>query len=247
MTQSNHPDDRALSSAQFVGETVGSIQFLAVLSHELRCPLASIHNAVRVLGSQTGESPTLRRTQALLERQVQRMIALVENLLDVSRINQGRLSLKLERTDLRTVVIDAVETLEADIEERRHRLAIRVSDVPVWLQADVRRLEQVFVNLIANASKYTNTGGDLTVTVNALDSQAVVRIRDSGIGIAPDALPHVFDLFKQADATDPHSRSGLGIGLALVRDLVELHGGTVTVSSAGHGQGSEFEVRLPLI
>ena len=140
---------------------------------------------------------------------------------------------------------NAIETLESDIKQRNHRLTTALPDAPVWLQADPGRLEQVFVNLLANASKYTDTGGELTVWMHVRDGQAVVRVRDSGIGIAPEVLPHLFDLFRQADEAAPRSQSGLGIGLALVRNLVESHGGSVTGASAGLGQGSEFTVCLP--
>jgi signal transduction histidine kinase len=220
-------------------------EFLAMLSHELRSPLAAIQNAVGLLSSQTGETPPRHRTQALIERQVRRMTQLVDDLLDVSRISHGRLHLQRERIDLRVVVSNAIETLESDIKERHHQLSTALPDAPVWLQADPWRLEQVFVNLLANASRYTDAGGELAVWVHTRDGQAVVGVRDSGIGIAPDALPHIFDLFRQADEAAPRSKSGLGIGLALVRNLVELHGGSVTAASAGIGQGSEFTVRLP--
>jgi signal transduction histidine kinase len=220
-------------------------EFLAMLSHELRSPLASIHYAMRLLRSKMGEAATQQRMQALIERQLQRMTHLVEDLLDVSRITSGDLHLQRERLDLRDVVSHAIETLEWDFLERNHRLATELPDAPVWLQADPIRLEQVFVNLLANASRYTDAGGQLTAWVHTKDGEAIVRIRDSGIGIAPEALPHIFDLFKQGNAADPHSKPGLGVGLAVVRSLVELHGGSVTVASAGVGQGSEFTVRLP--
>lgn len=220
-------------------------EFLAMLGHELRSPLAAIQTAVQLLSSQTGETPARQRTQALIGRQVRRMTQLVDDLLDLSRISHERLHLQRERIDLRVVVSNAIETLESDINERHHRLSTVLPDAPVWLQADPGRLEQVFVNLLANASKYTEVGGELEVWVDTRDGQAVVGIRDSGIGIAPDALPHIFDLFKQADETTPCSKSGLGIGLAVVRKLVELHGGSVTAASEGVGQGSEFTVRLP--
>jgi signal transduction histidine kinase len=220
-------------------------EFLAMLGHELRSPLAAIQNAVRLLSSQSGETPPGQRTQALIERQVRRMTQLLDDLLDVSRICHGRLHLQRERIDLRVVVSNAIETLEADINERHHRLTTALPDAPVWLQADPWRLEQVFVNLLANASRYTDPHGELAVWMHTRDGQAVVGIRDSGIGIAPDALADIFDLFRQADAAAPRSKLGLGIGLALVRNFVELHGGSVTAASAGTGQGSEFTVRLP--
>ena len=208
-------------------------------------PLASIQNAVHLLSAQTGETPARQGAQALIERQVRRMTRLVDDLLDVSRISHGRLRLRRERIDLRLVVGNAIETLQSDIKERNHKLAVALPDAPVWLQADPWRLEQVFVNLLANASKYTDAGGELAAWMHTRDGQVVVRIRDSGIGIAPDALPHIFDLFRQTDEAAARSRSGLGIGLALVRNLVEAHGGSVTAGSAGLGKGSEFTVRLP--
>lgn len=220
-------------------------EFLATLSHELRSPLAAIEIAVQLLRSQTGETPARNRTQAMIERQVRRMTQLVDDLLDVSRISRGRLHLQRERIDLRVVVSNAIETLESAINERHHQLTTVLPDAPLWLHADPWRLEQVFVNLLANASRYTDASGELAVWVHTLDGQAIVRVRDSGIGIAPDCLPHIFDLFRQADEAAARSKAGLGIGLALVRNLVELHGGSVTAASAGLKQGSEFTVRLP--
>jgi signal transduction histidine kinase len=156
-----------------------------------------------------------------------------------------RLHLQPERIDLRDVVSNAIETLGPDINERHHRLTTALPDVPVWLQGDPGRLEQVFVNLLGNASRYTDTGGDLAVWMHTRAGQAIVRVRDSGTGIAPEALPQLFDVSRRADDAAPRSQSGLGIGLALVRNLVESHGGSVTGASAGLGQGSEFTVRLP--
>jgi signal transduction histidine kinase len=221
-------------------------EFLAMLSHELRSPLASIRSALDVLRTQGGEDGLVRRKMhELIGRQERHMALLTAGLMDISRIACGHLRLQRERIDLRVVVGRAIETLELELKQRCQRLTATWPDSPVWLQADASRLEQVFVNLIANASKYTDAGGELAVWMHALGGRAVVRVRDSGIGIAPEALPHIFDLFVQADATAPQSRSGLGIGLALVRTLVELHGGQVTAVSAGPGQGSEFTVRLP--
>lgn len=220
-------------------------EFLSMVSHELRNPLASIHNAVCVLANPLGDILARQRMQALVDRQVRRMIQLIDDLLDVSRIASGHLHLRLDRIDLRVVVGHAIETLEPDLNARSHRLTTELPDAPVWLQADPFRLEQVFVNLLANASKYTDAGGELSVWMHTRDSQAVVRVLDSGIGIAPDALPHIFDLFKQANAADPRSKAGLGVGLAVVRHLVELHGGRVSAASAGSGQGTEFMVQLP--
>ncbi|HWM69822.1 MAG TPA: HAMP domain-containing sensor histidine kinase [Steroidobacteraceae bacterium] len=180
----------------------------------------------------------------MIERQVRQMTRLVDDLLDVSRLTQARLVLTCKRVDLRTVLRDAVDTLDAEISHKQQRFTISMPDAPVWCQADPGRLEQVFVNLIANASRYTDAGGELAVWMHLRENQAVIRIRDSGIGIAPEVLPHVFDLFEQGSPADPRSAAGLGVGLAVVRDLVELHGGTVTAASAGTGRGSEFAVLL---
>jgi two-component system, sensor histidine kinase len=220
-------------------------EFLAMLGHELRNPLASISSGIHLLSHRTEGSPAPQKIRAIIERQVRRMIRLVDDLLDVSRITHGCLHLQRERMDLRDVLNNAIQTLESDIKQRNQRLATALPDAPVWLQADPGRLEQVFVNLLANASKYTDMGGELAVQVHVREDQAVVHVRDSGIGIAPDVLPHIFDLFRQADETAPRSHSGLGIGLALVRNLVESHGGSVTGTSTGLGQGSEFTVCLP--
>lgn len=220
---------------------------LALLAHEFRNPLASIHNAVYLLDSPIGDTlPARQRAQALIARQVQRMSRLIEDILETSRVTIGRGHLRCERLDLRVPVGNAIETLESDIRQRHHQLSVALPDTPVWLQGDPDRLEQVFVNLLANASKYTDPGGALAVQMHTQDAQAIVRVRDSGIGIADDALQHIFEAFKQAEGVAVRSREGLGIGLALVRSLVELHGGTVTVFSGGPGQGSEFTVRLPL-
>jgi signal transduction histidine kinase len=220
-------------------------EFLAVLGHELRSPLGSLQNAFRVLCGQSEESPARHRTQALIERQIRRMTQLVNDLLDVSRIAHGHLRLQRDRIDLCPVLRNTIETLESDIRQRSHRLTAVLPDEPVWLQGDAGRLEQVFVNLLANAARYTDDGGELTIRASTQDSQVVVRVRDSGIGIKPEVLPRIFDLFKQADEAAARCKAGLGIGLALVRSLVELHGGSVTAASAGVGQGSEFTVCLP--
>src|SRR6202034_202720 len=221
-------------------------EFLAMLSHELRSPLASIRSALGVLRTQSGEAILVRhKMHELIERQGRHMGRLTAGLTDISRISCDLLRLQRERVDLRVVIGNAIETLESELKQRSQRLTSTWPDSPVWLQADASRLEQVFVNLIGNASKYTDAGGELASWMHTLGGHAFVRIRDSGIGIAPEALPHIFDLFMQADATAPRSRSGLGIGLALVRTLVELHGGSVTAASRGLGQGSEFTVRLP--
>lgn len=220
-------------------------EFLAMLSHELRSPLASIHYVMAVLARQTHSASAQERMQTLIERQLGRMNGLVDELLDVSRIASGHLHLQRERTDLRVILRNSIETIEPSIHERNQQLSTELPDTPVWLRADPRRLEQVFVNLLTNASRYTDAHGELKVWAHARNGEGIVGIRDSGVGIAADVLPHIFDLFKQGNKADPRSRAGLGVGLALVRNLVEQHGGSVSAASAGAGQGSEFTVRLP--
>jgi signal transduction histidine kinase len=242
--------DRPLAHAR-VGEP-GSAdrlkdEFLATVCHELRTPIGAIQNAVKVLSRGGTKVAVQHHMHELIERQAQQMAFLVGGLLDITRIVRGQLTLLRERVDLRTVLSDALETLEWDLRGRSHRLSQTCPESSVWLMADAARLEQVFVNLLSNASKYTEMGGELALSLHVSDGSAVVRVRDSGIGIAPDALPHIFDLFMQADTAAPRSGSGLGIGLALVRAIVESHGGSVAAASAGLGLGSEFTVRLPLV
>lgn len=222
-------------------------EFLATVCHELRSPIAAIRNAVKVLRSPNDIKVTVQQhMHELIERQAQQMALLVGGLLDITRIVRGQLTLQRERVDLRVVLSRAWETLEWDLKGRSQQLSLTLPACDVWLGADAARLEQVFVNLLGNASKYTHIGGEVALSLHVSDGRAVVRIRDSGIGISPAALPHIFDLFMQADAAAPRSASGLGIGLALVRAIVESHGGKVTAVSAGLGEGSEFSVCLPL-
>jgi two-component system CheB/CheR fusion protein len=220
-------------------------EWLAVVSHELRGPVSSIHNAICTLRSTAIDATSRQRMQALIERQVGRLILLIDDLTDMARLTSARLRLKTERIDLRVVLRQAIETVGPDITQRKHRLDVVLPESPVWIPGDSGRLEQVFVNLLTNASKYTHTGGEISVWLHAKAGHAVVRIRDSGIGIATDMLAEIFEMFKQTDAAIQHSNTGLGIGLALVRNLVESHGGRVTAASAGRDQGSEFTVRLP--
>jgi len=222
-------------------------EFLAMLSHELRNPLSSIVNAMHLMRLQRGdENPIQEQARTILERQVAQLTRLVGDLLEVSRVATGQLRLRLESIDLRGVVTVAVEATRAAIDRRGHELAVALPPQPVWLQADPARLEQVIVNLLDNAAKYTEPQGHIWLSLETENGAAVLRVRDSGVGIAETVLPRVFDLFTQADRTLDHSAGGLGIGLSLVRALVELHHGKVEASSAGPGQGSAFVVRLPL-
>ncbi len=218
-------------------------EFLAVLSHELRNPLAPIRNAVELLrGGEAGRG----RARDVIERQVAQLSRLVDDLLDVSRITRGKVTLRRERVSLSEVVARAVETVRPLIDARGHSLMVRVDAEPPRLDADPTRLEQVVANLLNNAAKYTGERGHITVRAGREGGEAVVRVRDTGAGIPADVLPHVFDLFRQADRTLDRSEGGLGIGLTLVKRLAELHGGRVEAHSDGPGRGSEFVVRLPL-
>jgi signal transduction histidine kinase len=237
-----------LSSSPRVGsgEEGQNNEFMTVFSHELRNSLGAIRSAIQILNIQPSDGPPAVKARKMIERQVEQMTRLAEDLLDASRVRTGQLNLQYERVDLRAVVAHAAQTVEFTMQQQNHKMTTSFPETPIWLQADAARLEQVFVNLLSNAAKYTDTGGSVELHVTREMSQAIVRIRDSGIGISPEVLPHVFDLFVQADPSSRRGDAGLGIGLALVRNLVERHGGFVTVASAGLGRGSEFTIRLPI-
>jgi len=220
-------------------------EFLAMLSHELRSPLAPIANAVHLLGLQKHEEPLQMQARLIIERQVAHLKHLVDDLLEVSRITTGRILLRHERVVVGGIVERAVETTQGLMDQRRHLLTVTLPPEPLWLHADAARIEQVVVNLLANAAKYTDEGGRIWLSVEQEGDEAVLRVRDTGVGIAPELLPRIFDLFAQADRDLDRSQGGLGIGLCLVQRLVELHGGTVAAHSVV-GQGSEFVVRLPV-
>lgn len=226
-------------------------EFLAVLAHELRNPLAPLRNAIEILKALPDGDARCARAKELIERQTRTLTRLVDDLLDTSRINRGQVQLRRETLDLQGVVRRAVETAREAIDSRRHGLTVELPPEPVKVNGDATRLEQVLANLLNNAAKYTPDGGQITVSLtrdtgNGSGPEAVLRVRDNGVGIAPEMLPRVFDLFTQADHSLAHSQGGLGIGLSLVRSLVELHGGRVEASSEGLGKGSELAVRLPL-
>ena len=227
-------------------------EFLAMLSHELRNPLAPILNAVLLLRLQSNrnrqqgiENPILQQSAGIIERQVGQLVKIVDELLEVSRITTGRIQLHQAPIAVGVLVENAVATVRSLIDQRKHELTISLPGKAIWLHADASRLEQVVVNLLTNAAKYTDSGGQVWLTVQQEDEEAVLRVRDTGVGIAPEILPRIFDLFTQAERSLDRSQGGLGIGLALVQRLVEMHGGTVAASSV-LGQGSEFVVRLPV-
>ncbi len=220
--------------------------FLATLAHELRNLLAPLANSGQVLQLRAKDDAALRRVAEIIERQVRQMKRLVEDLMDVSRISRGSLQLQRQRVALQDIVSQAVEIVRPLIESRRHRLQVSQYSPALELNADPDRLRQVIVNLLNNAAKYTDPGGDIAVSVDREADEAVVRVRDTGIGMQPDQMATIFDLFTQAHPSLHQSQSGLGLGLALVRDLVTMHGGTVQVRSEGVGKGSEFIVHLPI-
>jgi signal transduction histidine kinase/CheY-like chemotaxis protein len=222
-------------------------EFLAMLSHELRNPLAPLHHAVQLLGGPGAEGPNSRKARDVIGRQVRQLTRLVEDLLDISRIASGKVRLRKEPVELAGVVERAVETSRPAIAARRHELIEGMPAGPLWVDADPVRLAQVVANLLNNAAKYTEERGHIRLTVGREGGEAVVRVGDDGIGIGPAELAGVFDLFAQGTAAADRSAGGLGVGLALVRTLVELHGGSVTAHSDGPGQGSEFVVRLPAL
>jgi PAS domain S-box-containing protein len=221
-------------------------EFLAMLSHELRNPLAPISNAVHLLRLQKGENSIQRQARDIIERQVGQLSHLIDDLLEISRINAGRVQLRQERVAVSGIVECAVESVRPLVDRHKHELTVSLSPQPIWLYADAARLEQVLVNLLNNAAKYTDEGGHIWLTVQQEVDACVLRVRDTGIGITPELLPRIFDLFTQAARSSARSQGGLGIGLCLVHRLVEMHGGTVEAYSA-LGQGSEFVVRLPTV
>ena len=222
-------------------------EFLAMLSHELRNPLAPISNAVRLLRMHKHhDDPVQLQARTVIERQVGQLNHLVDDLLEVSRITTGRVQLRQEHIDLGGVVERAIESTQPLVTAQRHTLSVKLPGAPIWVDGDASRLEQVVVNLLTNAAKYTDDGGQITVTLVQESGQAALRVSDNGVGIAPELLPRIFDLFSQAERSLDRSQGGLGIGLCLVQRLVELHGGTVAVHSV-LGKGSEFVMRLPMV
>jgi signal transduction histidine kinase/DNA-binding response OmpR family regulator len=222
-------------------------EFLAMLSHELRNPLAPIRNSVEVIRRLAPADSKLVRANEVMERQVRQMTRLVDELLDVARISQGKIGLLIEPVDLVAVIAHAVETTRPLIDARRHLLTQQLPDGAVWMRGDFARLSQVVANLLNNAAKYTEDGGQIQLSLAVEGGNAVVSVRDNGIGIELDLLPNVFDLFEQGKRALDRAQGGLGVGLTLVRRLVELHHGHIEVFSTGSGQGAEFRVRLPCL
>jgi PAS domain S-box-containing protein len=222
-------------------------EFLATLAHELRNPLAPMRNALQVIQLAGNNSEAIGQARAMMERQMRHMVRLVDDLLDVSRITRGKMELRKQRVDLAAVLRSAVETSRPLIESAEHQLTVELPTQPVIVDGDPVRLAQIFSNLLNNAAKYTERGGKIWLTAERQGSDAVVSVRDTGLGIPKEMLNKVFELFTQVDRTLEKAQGGLGIGLSLVRRLTEMHGGSVEVRSDGFGKGSEFIVRLPAV
>jgi signal transduction histidine kinase/ActR/RegA family two-component response regulator len=222
-------------------------EFLATLAHELRNPLAPIRTGLDILRLRSGDAQATQRATDIMERQLRQMVRLVDDLLDVSRINTGKFAIKMGRVELKAVVNDALEVVRSYIELHGHELHIDLPDRPVFLHGDATRLAQILSNLLNNAAKYTNRGGRVNLSAHVEDKTLILVVRDNGIGIAPEMLNSVFDMFVQVDSTLERTNAGLGVGLSLARRLVELHGGAIEARSAGLNRGSEFTVRLPIV
>jgi signal transduction histidine kinase/CheY-like chemotaxis protein len=238
---------RARAQAELALANRRKDEFLATLAHELRNPLAPIRNGLQIARLSSRNDETLQRVVAMMDRQLTHLVTLVDDLLDVARIGAGKIVLERRAIDIAEVLARSIERGRALLDERGHTLDVAVPDGSVMVDADPERLAQVFTNLLSNAAKYTERGGRVSVRVEASADEAIVQVADTGIGIAPEDLAHVFELFSQARMPEGRSEGGLGIGLALVRQLVEIHGGTVTAHSDGWGRGCTMSVRLPLL
>ena len=220
--------------------------FVAAVAHELRNPLAPIRNALEILRMAGNDAAAVEQARSMMERQVDQMVRLISDLMDISRIGQGKLQLQKQHVELATVIQSALEACSPLIKVSGHELTVALPSEPLHLDADSARLIQVFSNLLTNAAKYTEPGGRISLRADRQANNVVVRVIDNGIGIPSELLPSVFELFMQAEDGATRRQGGLGIGLALVRRLVRVHGGSVEAHSDGRGQGSEFIVRLPL-
>jgi PAS domain S-box-containing protein len=222
-------------------------EFLAILAHELRNPLAPATNALHILQLKAPPIPELQWAREVIATQIQRMTRLIDDLMDVSRITSNKLTLRIERVELARVIEEALTTSRPFIDESQHKFSLVLPKQPVLLNADLVRMAQVLSNLLINAAKYTNPGGTISLRVERQDGEAVITIKDSGIGIPPELLPKIFDMFMQGDRTMTRTHGGLGIGLTLVKRLVEMHGGSVEAWSEGKDKGSQFTIRVPAL
>ena len=222
-------------------------EFLALLAHELRNPLAPLRNGLQVLRLAADDKHTVSETRQMMDRQLSHMVRLIDDLLDVSRISRNKMELRLSRVLLSDAITSAVETARPAIDAARHNLVVSLPPEPLYLEADLTRLGQVFANLLTNSAKYTPPGGHINLTAERHADRLVISVSDNGIGIPEAALPNIFDMFSQVDRSIERSTGGLGIGLALVKGLVEMHGGEIRAFSKGPNQGSTFRVQLPFL
>jgi PAS domain S-box-containing protein len=241
--------ERALheSRQKLQEEALRKDEFLAILSHELRNPLAPIRMAVSVLNKIGARDPQLQQIHDIIDRQTTQLTRLLDDLMDVGRISSGKITLRKARFDIALAVSNAVESIRPQVDLLQHELVIDLPPVPIYIDGDITRLAQVFVNLLSNAVRYTNKGGRIRLIVRREQADAVIRVIDPGIGISPDQMSRIFEMFAQVDQSLERGQDGLGVGLALTRTLVELHGGTVEAKSEGLGKGSEFIVRIPAV
>jgi signal transduction histidine kinase/ActR/RegA family two-component response regulator len=240
-----HLDERARAEEALREADRRKDEFLAILAHELRNPLAPIRNSLHILRATGSGGSGVPEIAEMMERQVNHMVRLVDDLLEVSRITRGKIELRRERIDLATIVQSAVETCRPFIERSDHHLVVSLPAEPITLEVDQVRLAQVLTNLLNNAAKYTDAGGRIELTVRREDPWVTIEVRDSGRGIPGHMLPRVFDLFTQVEDSSERTQGGLGIGLTLAKTLVEMHGGRIEAHSEGPGRGSRFVVRLP--
>jgi two-component system CheB/CheR fusion protein len=221
-------------------------KFISTLSHELRNPLSSLSMSASLLKYAGNDEKLLSDTVGIIEREVATMRRMVDDLIDVTRVSAGKVQLEKRCQDLRPIVESAVETCRPSIDSRTQNLHMILPSAPLLVDVDATRMKQVFVNLLQNAAKFTKNGGTIWVKLSVEAAEAVMKVEDNGVGISPEMLPHIFDLFTQAEFAGDRKSDGLGIGLSVVKDLTQLHGGTVQVRSDGLGKGAEFAVRLPL-
>ncbi len=216
------------------------------MAHELRNPLVPVRNALEIMRLSDNAPAVVESSRTMIERQIKLMVRLIDDLLDVARISRGTIKLKREPTEVARVVASAVESCRPLVDRAGHRLTVSVPAEPIVLDADPTRLAQVLLNLLDNAAKYTEPQGSIWLSAARDSGELVFRVKDTGLGIAADMLPRIFEIFTQVGRSSDGTQHGLGIGLSLVKTLVQLHGGSVKATSAGPGHGSEFVVRLPL-
>jgi len=245
--ESQIASEHEAARAAAVAENRAKDEFLAMLAHELRNPLMAMRSAMQTIRDKAERNPDVQQATDVVEQQLKRLAWLLDDLLDVSRLTRGKIALRKETVTLQTIVAEALETARGVIDPRGHAVSVSLPEEPLRFEADPTRIIQIVGNLLDNAAKYTPRGGEISVRGYYERGEVVLRVRDTGIGISPEMLPRVFDLFVQSDPFLARSEGSLGVGLTLARTLVELHGGSINAHSEGSGRGSEFVVRLPVV